>query len=149
VLDALKIRDFRRLWIGRLISTAGSWLLVVALPAYVFHLTGSLLATGLTMVAEYLPALLLGPLVGVLTDRWDRRRVMLAADVFRAVVVAGMLFATSAGSVWVIYLALVAESVGSVLFRPAAQAMTPAIVGTGSGLSSANSLNAVTDGRYG
>jgi len=146
VLDALKIRDFRHLWIGRLISTAGSWLLVVALPAYVFHLTGSLLATGLTMVAEYLPALLLGPIAGVLTDRWDRRRVMLAADVFRAVVVAGMLFATSRESVWVSYLALVAESVGSVLFRPAAQAMTPAIVGTGSALSSANSLNAVTDG---
>jgi len=146
VLDALKIRDFRLLWIGRLISTAGSWLLVVALPAYVFHLTGSLLATGLTMVAEYLPALLLGPIAGVLTDRWDRRRVMLAADVFRAVVVAGMLFATSTGSVWVSYLALVAENVGSVLFRPAAQAMTPAIVGTGSALSSANSLNAVTDG---
>ncbi len=146
MLDALKIRDFRLLWIGRLISTAGSWLLVVALPAYVFHLTGSLLATGLTMVAEYLPALLLGPIAGVLTDRWDRRRVMLAADVFRAVVVAGMLFATSTGSVWVSYLALVAENVGSVLFRPAAQAMTPAIVGTGSALSSANSLNAVTDG---
>ncbi len=146
MLDALKIRDFRHLWIGRLISTAGSWLLVVALPAYVFHLTGSLLATGLTMVAEYLPALLLGPIAGVLTDRWDRRRVMLAADVFRAVVVAGMLFATSRESVWVSYLALVAESVGSVLFRPAAQAMTPAIVGTGSALSSANSLNAVTDG---
>lgn len=71
---------------------------------------------------------------------------MLAADVFRAVVVAGMLFATSTGSVWVSYLALVAENVGSVLFRPAAQAMTPAIVGTGSALSSANSLNAVTDG---
>jgi len=146
VLEALKIRDFRHLWIGRLISTAGSWLLVVALPAYVFHLTGSLLATGLTMVAEYLPALLLGPIAGVLTDRWDRRRVMLASDVFRAVVVAGMLFATSRESVWVIYVALVAESIGSVLFRPAAQAMTPAIVGAGSALSSANSLNAVTDG---
>ncbi len=62
------------------------------------------------------------------------------------VVVAGMLFATSRESLWVIYLALVAESIGSVLFRPAAQAMTPAIVGTGSALSSANSLNAVTDG---
>jgi MFS family permease len=90
--------------------------LVVALPAYVFHLTGSLLATGLTMVAEYLPAVLLGPIAGVLTDRWDRRRVMLASDVFRAVVVAGMLFATSRESLWVIYLALVSESRCSVLF---------------------------------
>lgn len=146
MLEALKIRDFRYLWGGRLISLSGSWLLVVALPAHVFQLTGSLLATGLTLVAEYLPPMLFGPVAGVLTDRWDRRRVMVTADVFRAAAVALMLFATTQDSLWLIYVALVAESCGTVLFRSAAQAATPAIVGTGSTLSSANSLNAVTDG---
>lgn len=146
VLEALRISDFRYLWVARLISTTGSWLLVVAVPAYVYHLTGSLLATGLTMFAEYLPPLLFGPIAGVLTDRWDRRRVMVASDVFRAVVVAGMLFTTSEKTLWVIYLALIAESTGTVMFRPASQANTPAIVGTGSALSSANALNAFTDG---
>lgn len=146
MLEALKIRDYRLLWTGRAVSLLGSWLLVIAIPAHVYALTGSLLATGLTLVAEYLPPLLLGPVAGVLTDRWDRRRVMIVADLFRAVAVALMLFATNENSLWLVYLALVAESAGAVLFRPAAQAHLPVVVGKGSGLSSANSLNAFTDG---
>lgn len=146
VLEALKIRDFRLLWTGRTVSMLGSWLLVIAIPAHVYALTGSLLATGLTLVAEYLPPLLLGPVAGVLTDRWDRRRVMIAADLFRALAVTLMLFATAGHSLWLVYAALIAESTGAVLFRPAAQAHIPVVVGTGTGLSSANSLNAFTDG---
>lgn len=146
MLEALRIRDFRLLWTGRTVSLLGSWLLVIAIPAHVYALTGSLLATGLTLVAEYLPPLLLGPFAGVVADRWDRRRVMITADLFRAAAVALMLFVTAGHSLWLVYAALIAESTGAVLFRPAAQAQVPAIVGTGSGLSSANSLNAAVDG---
>ncbi|GHH34970.1 MFS transporter [Lentzea cavernae] len=146
MFEAFKIRDFRLLWTGRTVSLLGSWLLVIAIPAHVHALTGSLLATGLTLVAECLPPLLLGPIAGVLTDRWDRRRVMVAADLFRATAVALMVFATAEHSLWLVYAALVAESTGAVLFRPAAQAHLPVVVGTGSALSSANSLNAFTDG---
>ena len=136
------MRDFRFLWGGRVVSLLGSWLLVVAVPAHVYALTGSVFATGLTLVAEYLPALLLGPVAGVLVDRWDRRRVMIAADLFRAAAVAAMFVGTPTA----IYVAVVAESVGAVVFRPAAQAHVPAVVGTGDALSSANSWNAATDG---
>ena len=146
MLEALKMRDFRLLWTGRTVSLLGSWLLVIAIPAHVYALSGSLLATGLTLAAEYLPPLLLGPIAGVVADRWDRRRVMITADLFRAAAVALMLCATAGHSLWLVYAALVAESTGAVLFRPAAQAHVPAIVGTGSGLSSANSLNAAVDG---
>ena len=146
MFKALTVRNFRFLWGGRAVSLLGSWLLVVAVPAHVFALTGSLLATGLTLVAEYLPPLVLGPIGGVLADRWDRRRVMIAADLSRAAAVSLMVFATSHPALWLLYLALVAESAGSVLFRPTAQALTPLVVGTGTGLSSANSLNAFTDG---
>ncbi|MGI5500785.1 MFS transporter [Lentzea sp. CA-135723] len=144
MLEALRDRDFRLLWAGRTISALGSWLLVIAIPAHVHALTGSLLATGLTLAFEHLPPLLLGPVAGVLTDRWDRRRVMIAADLLRAAAVTLMLAATTDHRL--IYAALVAESAGAVLFRPAAQAHVPAVVGTGPGLSSANSLNAFTDG---
>jgi MFS family permease len=143
---ALRLRDFRLLWLGRLVSSMGTWLLTIAVPAYALHLTGSLMATGLTLAAEYLPLLLLGPIAGVFTDRWDRRRVMLAADLFRAVAVSLMLFARGPDTVWILYVALAAESVGSILFRPAAQAHIPAVVGKGPMLSSANSLSAFTDG---
>ncbi|MET7418972.1 MFS transporter [Dactylosporangium sp. NPDC005555] len=146
MLEALRVRDFRLLWVGRSVSLLGSWLLTVAVPAHVLQLTGSLMATGLTLAAEYLPVLLLGPLAGALSDRWDRRRVMLATDVFRACAVAGMLLVDSPGTVWLVYAALAAESTGSALFRPAAQAYVPAIVGTGTTLSSANALTAGTDG---
>jgi len=80
MFQALRIRDFRLLWAASLISALGSWLLTLAVPAHVFLVTGSLQATGLTLAAEYLPVLLLGPVAGVFTDRWDRRRLMIATD---------------------------------------------------------------------
>jgi MFS family permease len=146
MFQVLRVRDFRLLWAGGLISSLGSWLLILAIPAHVFLATGSLRDTGLTLAAQYLPLLLLGPVAGVFTDRWDRRRLMVAINLFRAAAVAAMLLGTSPGRYWVLYAALIAESSGGVLYVPAWQARTPAIVGTGSLLSSANSLNAVADG---
>jgi MFS family permease len=146
MLQVLRIRDFRLLWGSGLISSLGSWLLILAIPAHIFLASGSLRDTGLTLAADYLPLLLLGPVAGVLTDRWDRRRLMIATDLFRAGAVAVMLLGISPGRYWVLYVALIAESSGYVLFTPALQARTPAIVGTGSLLVSANSLNAFADG---
>ena len=140
MFQALRIRDFRLLWAGSIISDLGSWLLTLAVPAHVFLVTGSLRATGLTLAAQYLPVLVLGPVAGVFTDRWDRRRLMIATDLFRAGAVATMLLGISPARPWVLYAALIAESGGDVLYTPAAQARTPAIVGTGALLSSANSL---------
>jgi len=146
MLKALRNRDFRLLWVGSLVSSLGSWLLVLALPAHVFLVTGSLRDTGLILAAQYLPALVLGPLAGVLTDRWDRRRLMIATSVFRTGSVAVMLLGTTPGRFWVLYAALIAENAGGVLYAPASLARTPAIVGTGPLLTSANALNAFADG---
>jgi MFS family permease len=146
VLQALRIRDFRLLWAGSLISSLGWWLLIIAIPAHIFLVTGSLRATGLTVAAEYLPLLVLGPVTGVLADRWDRRRLMIATNLSCAVAVAVMLLGTSPGRYWVLYVALIAENAGIVLYAPAWQARTPAIVGTGPLLSSANALNSVSSG---
>ena len=146
MFQALRIRDFRLLWGGSVISALGTWLLVLAIPAHVLLVTGSLRDTGLTLAAQYLPALILGPVAGVLTDRWDRRRLMIATSLFRAGAVAVMLLGTTPGRYWVLYAALIAESSAGVLYLPAWQARTPAIVGTGTLLSSANSLNALADG---
>ena len=146
MFQALRIRDFRLLWGGSVISALGTWLLVLAIPAHVLLVTGSLRDTGLTLAAQYLPVLILGPVAGVLTDRWDRRRLMIATSLFRAGAVAVMLLGTAPGHYWVLYGALIAESSAGVLYLPAWQARTPAIVGTGTLLSSANSLNALADG---
>jgi predicted MFS family arabinose efflux permease len=146
MFQALRIRDFRWLWTGGIISSLGSWLLTLAVPAHVYAVTGSLAKTGLTLAAAYLPLLLLGPVAGALADRWDRRRLMITASLAQAAAVATMLAALSPGRYWIFYAALAAESSGSVLFAPAIQARTPAIVGTGTMLTSANSLNALRDG---
>jgi MFS family permease len=146
MFQALRIRDFRLLWGGSVISALGTWLLVLAIPAHVLLVTGSLRDTGLTLAAQYLPVLILGPVAGVLTDRWDRRRLMIATSLFRAGAVVAMLLGTAPGGYWVLYGALIAESGAAVLYIPAWQARTPAMVGTGTLLSSANSLNALAGG---
>ncbi len=146
VLSALRIRDFRLLWAARLVSAMGQWLLVIAIPAHVYAMTGSLVATGLTLFAEFLPPLVLGPLAGVVGDRFDRRRIMIATDLLRAGAIALLLLARDPSMLWLVYAALMVESTGTVLFRPALQAHLPAVLGTGKLLTGANSLNATTDG---
>ena len=146
MLQALRVRDFRLLWAGGVVSSFGSWLLTLAIPTHIFLVTGSLRATGLTVAAEYLPLLVLGPVAGVFADRWDRRRLMTGTNLFCAGAVAAMLLGTAPGRYWVLYAALVAENAGIVLYAPAWQARTPAIVGTGPLLSSANALNSVGSG---
>jgi MFS family permease len=146
MFQALRIRDFRLMWAGGLVSALGSWLLTLAIPTHILLVTGSLRATGLTVVAEYLPLLLLGPVAGVFADRWDRRRLMIGTNLFCAGAVAVMLLGLAPGRYGVLYAALVAENAGIVLYAPAWQARTPAVVGTGSLLTSANALNAASSG---
>jgi Na+/melibiose symporter-like transporter len=140
----LRNRDFRLLWTSNAISGIGSWLLVVAIPFHVFTLTGSTVATGLTLALESLPALLLGPWAGVLLDRWNLSRAMWLADLASAAAVALILFADSADRVWIVYVAVLAENVATTVFRPAARALTPSVVGTGQELAAANSLTALS-----
>lgn len=144
MFQALRVRDFRLLWSARLVSAMGSWLLVIAVPAHVLAATGSLLATGLVLAAEYLPFLLLGPAAGALADRVDRRRLLIATDLVRTTAIAGLL-APAAGPA-LVYAAVLVESAATAVARPAGQAHLPAVVGTGRLLSSANALGAVTDG---
>jgi predicted MFS family arabinose efflux permease len=137
---ALRIRDFRLLMAGRLLSSLGSWLLVVAVPYKVFELTGSALATGITFIAESLPALVIGPVAGVAADRWDRRRTMLAVSLGQAGCILPVAFVHRPGQVTIIYAALIAESALGQLYQPAAQALVPSVVGRNEELTSANAL---------
>jgi len=146
-LNVLRIRDFRLLWCAGLVSGLGSWLLVIAIPMHVYLASKSLLAAGAVLAAQYAPPLVLAPAAGVLADRFDRRTLMLAADVFRAGAVALLLAGSHA--YWIVYLALAAESAGTVVFTPALRARVPSIVGTGPDLASAAALNAVTNGVMG
>lgn len=146
MLSVLRIRDYRLMASGQSLSNLGDWLMQVAAPYYVLRLTGSTLATGLSLGAETVPAILLGPIAGVLADRWDRRRTALAADLLRAASVSLMLLAHGPGEVWLIYVALIGESSFSQFFNPTFQSLLPAVVGRGPELSAANSVGALIGG---
>src|ERR671920_1476390 len=83
---------FMRLWVGQGISFVGDYVSIVALVILVVEISGSATAVGGVLVARLLPTLA-SPLFGVLADRLDRRAVLVAADLVRAVLVLGLIFA--------------------------------------------------------
>src|SRR5919198_1112108 len=84
MIATLRQRNFALLWFAGLISLAGDWMLIVALPIYVYQLTGSTLATSTMFIAGRLPTLLFGSVAGVFVDRWDRKRTMVVANLLLA-----------------------------------------------------------------
>ena len=91
----IRNRNFALLWGGGLVSDLGDWMLLVALPVYVFQLTGSALIMSTVFVVELVPALLFGQVAGVLVDRWDRRRVLVVGGVVQAALLVPLLAATT------------------------------------------------------
>ena len=81
-------RDFSLLWLGQFISTAGSGLTSIAASILVYRETGTAASIGLVMIATAVPSLFVGLVAGVFVDRFDRKRIMLVAEVSRAAVVA-------------------------------------------------------------
>ncbi|GHJ46799.1 hypothetical protein Cs7R123_41410 [Catellatospora sp. TT07R-123] len=132
-------RDFRLLWFGSAVSQLGTYLVVIAVPAHLYAVTGSALAPGFALAVEGLPAVVLGPWAGLLADRYSRRTLLVVGN---AVAAAGVVL-MSAGTAWV-YAGLLVESLAAVLMAPAARALVPAVAGER--LVEANSVNAFTLG---
>jgi hypothetical protein len=82
--------DFRRFWWARFYSLAGSVITLVALPVLVYRLSGSALLTALVSGLEAAPYVVFGLFAGALTDRWNRRTVMIVADSVSAVLIASV-----------------------------------------------------------
>src|SRR5512143_3584607 len=80
-------RAFTILWIGQLVSGMGAALTTLASSIVVFRLTGSALSVGLMLIATAGPTVLVGLLAGVFVDRYDRKRILVAADALRAVLI--------------------------------------------------------------
>lgn len=117
---------FRRVLLAHATSRAGDAFNAVALVVLVLQLTGSGLGVAATVVFEVVPVIALGPLAGVLADRYPRRSVMVAADLLRALLV-GVL-AVVHGNVAVAYAVAFGVSVGTIAFHPAASSLLPEVV---------------------
>lgn len=137
-----KNRDFRFLWLGQVVSLLGDWFNLIASASLITLLTQSGLAVGGLFVVRMLAPFLISPLAGVVTDRYDRRRLLILTDLTRAVTVLGFLFVRRPEDVWILY-ALTAVQLGiSGVFFPARNAILPDIVeeeelGTANAISSA------------
>src|SRR5919199_6904965 len=136
-------QDFRMLWLGQVVSQLGDWFDTIALFALVLRLTGSGRAVGLVLVARFLPSVVLGPLSGVVADRFNRRHVMIASDIARALVVLGFLFVRRPEQVWMVYVLTVLQLGLSSFFEPARSAAIPSIVRERE-LVTANAISSVT-----
>lgn len=123
-------RDFWTFWSGQTISAFGSSITHFALPLLVYQLTGSALDLGIAFAAGMLPYPLFGLVIGAWSDRVDRKRLMIMADVARAAVVATIPIAAAAGvlSVWWIYAVLFVSTTLTIAFTAAEFAAIPALV---------------------
>ena len=144
MLKIFQQRNFSLLWIGQFISIIGDWVLFIALPFYTYSLTGSVLATGAMFIVSTLPRLILGSVAGVFVDRWDRKRLMIMADLLRVLLILMLLFVRSRDGLWLIYVSAFLESTVSQFFNPAKTAIIPLLVGE-KDLLAANSLNGLSD----
>ncbi len=118
---------FALLWSGQLVSFLGDEIFFIALTLWVYRLTGSATVLALALITATVGQGLLGLLAGALADRMDRRGLMIAADLGRAVLVAALPFiilrSLPSG-----LLVLVVLNVGTVFFRSAVYGLIPAIV---------------------
>jgi len=133
-------KNFVALWLGQMISFVGDYFYWLAVPIMVERLTNSALMVGLSVITTALPMLFLGPVAGVFVDRWDRKRMMIAADVLRALLVLPCLLVRTPDQVWIYYVVGFLMSCVSRFFFPAQNASLPLIVQDKDDLLAANGL---------
>ena len=141
----LRSRPFFLLWTSQLVSQSGDYIFEVALLWLVLQLTHSAFAVALIVTGTILPAVVLGPFLGVFVDRWNRRRTLLATNVLQGLVVAalsGLVLAGVTTLSWLFVIVLMLGS-GATIVRVATNAYVPSVVTTAD-LSPANSLLSVS-----
>ena len=136
-------RNFRLLFFGQAISQLGDWFNSVAVFALLLDLTGSATAVAWMMIVQFLPMAIVGPLAGVLVDRLDRRRLMIVADLFRGVLILGLLFIRRPDQVWIAYVVMALCVSAQAFFEPARTATIPNVT-TADELMPANALSSAT-----
>src|SRR5579862_7380910 len=133
-------RDLRLVLSAGIISLTGDWVLTIGLIYRVYAVTGSTVASALTMASSFAPQVLLGAVAGVFADRWDRKRTMIVANLLLAAGLLPLLLVHGVGQVWIVFVVMFAEGAVKQFFSPAEQAMVPRLV-PDEELLTANALN--------
>jgi Na+/melibiose symporter-like transporter len=130
VLRALRHRDFRLLWIGQAVSLLGDGIYLVAIAWLVYDISnepGALALVGLAWTLPQVAGLLVG---GVLSDRFERRRLLVIADLLRFAAISTIAALALAGEaeLWHLVVLVVFYGLGEALFQPAFTAIVPDVV---------------------
>ncbi len=136
-------RNYRLTWIGQVVSEIGDHFNSIAVLSLTLHLTGSGLAVGAVMIARVLPAILAGPVAGVLLDRMDRRRIMLLSDLVRCAIAACFVLILTHRQSWLLYLLSGLLTFASPFFTSGRSAILPKIASQEE-LHTANALTQTT-----
>lgn len=119
-----------RLWAAAGISNAGDGVFVIALPLLASSITDDRLSIALVATFFTIPWLLFSVPIGVYIDRWDRRKVLITADLFRAALVGGLALAAAFADVqlWMLWALAFGLGLGEVFFDNGSQAILPSVV---------------------
>ncbi len=135
--------NYRNMWLGQVVSETGDYFNNIAVFALVMEKSGSGLVVSGVMLSRAIPAVLAGPIAGVVLDRMDRRRVMIASDVVRAVVALAFLLTIHQPRPWLLYLLSALLMFASPFFTSGRAAILPTIASEEE-LHTANSLTQTT-----
>jgi len=128
---ALRTANYRRYFAGQSLSMVGTWMQTVAQGWLVLELTGSGTALGLVAAAQFLPVLLLAPYGGLLADRWDKRRLLVATQTAFGLLALtlGVLVVTGAVRLWMVIVLAALFGLVNACDSPARQAFALEMVG--------------------
>lgn len=119
---------FARLYAAQLASFAGDWFATVALLGLALELTGSSALASLVLVLQTGGFAVAAPLAGILADRVDRRKLLVAADLARIPVALAFLLARDPETLWIAFAAVALLAVGAAVFEPTSSASLPNLV---------------------
>lgn len=119
---------FGRFFIGATFSLIGNWFNNVAITVLAYRISGQVSLAAVAIACSVLPRVILGPFSGVLADRFERRNLLVALDVGRALIALVPLLAHDASTLWIVYAAVVLLQTGACLYNPAQGAYLPCLV---------------------
>lgn len=139
--------DFARLWSGQLVSNIGTAISSLALMFYAFSLTGSAISMAILAIVQTIPVVIFAGFVGVYVDQWNRKKIMVASDIVRAVTILliplTIYFPAFLPTIYWVYILTFIYASANAWFFPARSASIPNLV-EGDELVSANSLSQMT-----
>ena len=136
-------KHYRWLWLSQVISLTGDWFNLIAITTLVVKMSGSGIAMSSLFLARLLPPFFLGPIVGVVADRFDRRKILITSDILRVFVVLGFLLVKDASQLWMLYALTILQLSISAFFEPTRAALVPSLVKR-ENLVTANALDGTT-----